>query len=417
MLWVKMTSRSLNLLDWSNRGSKNHVTVCPLVLAGTSSPLYLDSVEAVDRFLESITGTHVLAIDTEGASFHRYVDRIYLLQITAEQRHAIIDPLRVQAPQQLGALLEAPEVEVVFHDADYDLRLLHQDYGWRVNNIFDTRVAAQLLGIKAFGLAALLDSYFGVRLDKKHQRADWSMRPLPEEMLNYAAQDTMHLLQLRDRLKDQLEKKGRLGWAQEEFQRLEGTRWEDADDDVAFLRVKGARELSRRELALFRELVGWRDGVARALDRSTFRVAGTEVLVEMSKKAPTTVDELEHTKGLARSMVGRFSGDILAAVERGKAVPENELPKFPKSLRWNRDNEYEDRVAKLKRVRDRAAAELELDPGVLFSRERLESVARKNPKDVAQLADMPDVRRWQVEVLGEDFVRNLRNGDDSPYKD
>ncbi|HPV74766.1 MAG TPA: ribonuclease D, partial [Gemmatimonadaceae bacterium] len=223
----------------------------------------------------------MLAIDTEGASFHRYVDRIYLLQLSTDAHHAILDPLKVASPSRLGALLESRDVEVVFHDADYDLRLLHQDYGWRVTNIFDTRVAAQLLGIKAFGLAALLDSYFGVKLDKKHQRADWSMRPLTADMLDYAAQDTMHLLGLRERLRSSLEQKGRWSWAQEEFNRLEGTQWQAEEDGSSFLRLKGARDLSRRELALLRELVAWRDGVAKGLDRSTFRVVTNDVLLEL----------------------------------------------------------------------------------------------------------------------------------------
>src|SRR5205823_8953037 len=137
-----------------------------------------------------------------GASFHRFVDRVYLLQLSTPAGTTIIDPLSVDvaALRPLGDVLESPAVQTVFHDADYDLRLLQQDYGWHVRNIFDTRVAAQLLGIRAFGLAALLERYFGVKLDKKHQRADWSMRPLTREMLNYAAQDTMHLLGLRDRL-------------------------------------------------------------------------------------------------------------------------------------------------------------------------------------------------------------------------
>src|SRR4029079_4760815 len=130
-------------------------------------------------------------------------------------------------PAKLGTLLEDSKVEVVFHDADYDLRLLHQDYGWNVRNIFDTRLAAQLLGIRAFGLAALLERYFDVRLDKKHQRADWSMRPLSQGMLDYAAQDTIYLLELRDRMHHDLDRAGRLDWAREEFALLEGTLWAD----------------------------------------------------------------------------------------------------------------------------------------------------------------------------------------------
>lgn len=386
---------------------------------GSNGPLYLDSAEAADTFLASIAGTRALALDTEGASFHRYVDRIYLLQLSTDRKHAIIDPLRVESPSALGTLLESRDVEVVFHDADYDLRLLHQDYGWRVTNIFDTRVAAQLLGIKAFGLAALLEGFFGVRLDKKHQRADWSMRPLPGDMLEYAAQDTMHLLQLRQRLHEALDKKGRLHWAHEEFERLEGTHWEDVGEDTSFLRIKGARDLSRRELAILRELVGWRDGMARELDRSTFRVAGNEVLLALAREAPTTTTAIEQTKGLSRSIATRQARAIVDAIARGQAVPEADLPKFPRSPRWARDPEYEDRVSKLKAVRDRRAAELELDPGVLCPRERLEAIARKNPHSPDDLVDVPDLRRWQAEVLGEDFIRALRNGkpDDSPYRE
>src|SRR5687767_11532553 len=190
----------------------------------TESLLYLDTPQQVELFLDDITGVHEIALDTEGASFHRFIDRIYLLQITTRERSAVIDPIPIGAPARLGEILEDREVEVVLHDADYDLRLLHQDYGWHVTNIFDTRIAAQLLGIKSFGLAALLEQYFDVKLDKKHQRADWSMRPLTPDMLEYAAQDTRYLLQLKDHMKGELERRGRLHWAEEAFARLEGTR-------------------------------------------------------------------------------------------------------------------------------------------------------------------------------------------------
>src|SRR3954462_6418254 len=116
--------------------------------------IYLDTAQDTSRFLHSIADVDLLAIDTEGASFHRFVDRIYLLQLSTRDRHAIIDPLPMGTPPGLGELLEGAKVEVVFHDADYDLRLLQQDYGWRVTHIFDTRIAAQLLGLTAFGLAA-----------------------------------------------------------------------------------------------------------------------------------------------------------------------------------------------------------------------------------------------------------------------
>jgi DNA polymerase I-like protein with 3'-5' exonuclease and polymerase domains len=135
--------------------------------AETATALYLDKPEAVERFLAGISDIKELALDTEGASFHKFLDRIYLLQLSTRDRSAIIDPLPIGSPARLGDLVQSKEVEVVFHDADYDLRLLHQDYGWHVTNIFDTRIASQLLGIKSFGLAALLEQFFDVKLDKK----------------------------------------------------------------------------------------------------------------------------------------------------------------------------------------------------------------------------------------------------------
>ena len=376
----------------------------------TASPTatYLDTDETVEKWLSSIRRSAILALDTEGASFHRFIDRIYLLQLSTRDLHAIIDPLPIKSPDTLGAIVEDPAIEIVFHDADYDLRLLHQDYGWQIRNVFDTRIAAQLLGIKAFGLAALLERSFGMKLDKKHQRADWSMRPLPADMLDYAAQDTMHLLGLRDILHDELEKKGRLAWAKEEFLRLEDTRWADDDKSQAFLKIKGTRDLSRRELALFRELVQWRDAAALKLDRATFRVVSNEVLFEAARTAPTAKSELGKIKGMPRGILERSGEELLEAIVRGQAVPEGELPKFPKSARWDRDPDFDHKVGALKAVRDDAATRLELDPGVLCSRERMEVVARQLPGEPAEIEQIPDFRKWQVAELGEGFVKALK---------
>ena len=371
---------------------------------------YLDTPHAVDGFMRSIAHARILALDTEGASFHRFVDRIYLLQLSTTERSAIIDPLGMDAPPGLGEMLERDDVEVIFHDADYDLRLLHQDYGWHVRNIFDTRVAAQLLGLRAFGLAALLEKYFGVKLEKKHQRADWSMRPLTKDMLEYAAQDTKYLIDLRNRMRADLEQAGRWGWAEEEFQRLEGTRWSPEEEVAAFLRMKGARDLGRRELAVLRELVQWRDAVAGELDRATFRVMSNEVLLEVARVGDASRETLGAIKGMPRSLFERRGGELVDAVRRGLAVPESDLPRFPRAPRYDRDPDFDDNVTKLRAARDVAAARLDLDPGVLCSRDRLETIARLQPQSIDRLAEVRDLRRWQIAELGEPFVAIFRNG-------
>jgi len=374
----------------------------------THEPSYIDTAAGADGFFAAVENAPTVAVDTEGASFHRFVDRIYLLQMSTRDLTAVLDPLAIGKPAALGRILESHHTEKVFHDADYDLRLIHQDYGWQTRHIFDTRVAAQLLGIRAFGLAALLERSFGLKLDKKHQRADWSMRPLPKDMLDYASQDTMYLLELRDRLAGELEAAGRWSWAKEEFERAEGTRWEVGDgEDNGYMRVKGARDLDRRQLAIFRELVRFRDGIARELDRATFRVAGNEALFAVAREAPRTIEALTVIKGVPRGIAERRGVEMLAAITRGLEVPEDQLPKFPRAPRWDRDADFDTRVNALRAVREEAAQRLGLDPGFLCAREKLEAIARKRPKTLEELAAIPELRRWQVEVMGAAFLRAM----------
>jgi ribonuclease D len=373
------------------------------------TPLYIDTPAAAAEFFASLPVGGGIALDTEGASFHKFVDRIYLLQVSAPGVTAVLDPLAIGAPPRMGELLQSRDVEVVLHDADYDLRLLHQDYGWHVAHIFDTRVAAQLLGIKAFGLAALLERYFGVKLDKKFQRADWSLRPLSKGMLEYAALDTAFLLDLRDKMRAELERAGRWGWAAEEFAGLEGTQWEPDDPATAFMRMKGARDLSRRELAVLGEVAAWRTSVAKELDRATFRVMGNEVLFELARRQPTAVADLSAIKGMPRGIVERRGRELIAAVARGAALSEDALPKYPRAARWDKDADFDERVNRLRGVRESVAAKLELDPGVLASRERLEAIARVRPKTVEELAAVPGVTKWQAEVLGEPALRAVKS--------
>jgi len=392
---------------------------------------YLDTVAAVSAFAAEIAKAPSIALDTEGASFHRFVDRVYLMQLSTREATAIVDPLPTGDLAALKPLVESPEIEIVFHDADYDLRLLRQDYGWATRRIFDTRIAAQLLGYKAFGLAALLELHFGIALDKKFQRADWSLRPLSAGMLEYASQDTMYLLGLRDILHGELAAKGRLEWAAEEFTRLEQTQWSSEDPTQLFLKVKGARDLKRRELAVLRELVPWRDGVAKELDRSTFRVVSNDVLLEICRVQPQTKQALGVIKGMPRGVLDQRGDTVLACVSRAMGLDEAELPKFPKAPRWEKDPEFDDRAARLRLVRDEVATRLELDPGVLCSREKLETIARRLPTSIEALYETPDLRRWQADLLGPGILRALASSSavtpvaapapaassDSPYRD
>ena len=157
-----------------------------------------------------------------------------------------------------------------------------------------------------------------------------------------------------------------------------------------------------------REVANWRDTVAAQLDRATFRVMGNEALFELARRTPRSVSELSAIKGMPKGMIERSGADIVAAIRRGMEAPEAELPKFPRGQRWNKDRDFDDRVARLKTVRDEAATRLELDPGVLCSRERLENIARSSAKTPGDLAAVPELRRWQIEEMGDGFLEALR---------
>jgi len=362
----------------------------------------------LDALVGRLRQEPLLAVDTEAASFHRYLDRVYLLQISSREETAVVDPLATGRLDPLGELLADPAIEIVFHDADYDLRLLNREYGYTAQNLFDTRIAAQLLNEPGVGLAALLEKYVGVRLDKRFQRADWSARPLSPEMLAYAASDTRYLLALRDTLRAQLEARARLAWAQEEFALLEDIRATPADQiEPGWLRLKGAKALRGRELAVLRELWEWRESAARRADRATFRILNNEPMLAMAKSPPTELAALKAIPGVSSDQAERRGKELLAAVRRGLELPESELPRPARPPRRVPDAAYEERLERLKVARNRLAQERELAPGVVCPNGTLEAIARLDPKTTAALAEVTELRRWQLREFGEELLKAL----------
>lgn len=370
---------------------------------------YVDTPQGIEAVAERLRGLPLVAADTEAAGYHRYLDRLSLVQLSSRDENFLVDPLAVPDLGPLGELLEDPNVETLFHDADFDLRILDRDAGIHVRGLWDTQVAAAFLGERSLGLGNVVEKYLGIHLPKEFQRADWAERPLSEGMKDYAATDTVHLPALRDRLGAELERLGRLGWAEEEFRRREEIRWTGGGDDGdAFLRVKGARDLAPRGLAVLRELYAWREGVARERDQATFRVLGNQPMLEMGLRPPRTEAALAAIRGVSPGLIARRAQEILDAVERGEEVPERELPRFPRAPRPERDPELDARTERLKAIRSRRADELNLDPGFLISRAQLEEIARANPASPAEIAEVPGVRRWQTEALGEALLAALR---------
>jgi len=354
-----------------------------------------------------LAATGLVAVDTEAASFHKYLDRVYLLQLSSREETAVVDPLAVKDLSAFAATLADPAVEVVFHDADYDLRLLHHEFGFQATHLFDTRVAAQLLDEPGIGLAALLEKYLQVHVDKRFQRADWSIRPLSPEMLAYAANDTRHLAELRDFMRNRLIELGRLAWAEEEFVVMEGARWDTTDAEPGWLRLKGAKLLKPRELAVLRSLHQWRDEQARRLDRAAFRILNNEPILAMAKTPPRDMEALKRIPGVGPDQADRRGRQILAAVEEALALPDSDLPRLERAPRRAADPALDARLERLKLARNRLAARYPLQPGVLCPNGTLEAIARANPKTLEELGTTPALRRWQVSEIGAELLAAL----------
>jgi ribonuclease D len=379
------------------------------IFADMAAPFSLINTSAeLAQLMDQLRKEPVLALDTEASSFHRYKERICLIQLSTRKNTWLIDPLTVKDVAPLGRMLEDPAIEWVIHDADYDLRMLKKQYGFRAQNVFDTMVSVELLNEPELGLAANLKKHFGVVLDKKYQKADWSKRPLTEPMLAYAAMDTTHLIALRDILRRELEEKQRMTWAQEEFEALVKIPFELAvTEEPAFVRMKGAKALKPRQLAILREVHAWREIMAEKLDRAPFMVLGNDVLLEISRNPPADMKALEALKGVGQSTIQRSGIAIMKAIERGLAVPREEWPKLARPKRWDRDDDYEDRLKRLKQRRDKIAQERGLLQGIVSPNHVLMEIARLLPGDLEALGGIEGVRKWQIREFGAELLSAL----------
>jgi len=371
-------------------------------------PILVDPAALAD-FAIQLRRESIIAVDLEADSLHSYQDKVCLLQFSTPTATVLVDPLAIGDLSCLKSVLADGAVRKIFHAADYDIRCLHRDFDIEIRGLFDTMIACQLLGEPKVGLADALNKYLGVELDKRYQRADWSKRPLEEGMIRYAAEDTRHLHKLAELLEAQLVAKGRLAWAEEEFALLQQVRHNSSDGPL-FLRFKKAGTLERRPLAVLEALLHWRDKEAQRRNCPPFKVLNNAPLLEVARSMPTDMRALAGVEGMVPRLVTRYGGALLTAVEVGRAVPEADLPIYPRGEPRQRDPEAEARVLLLKKWRTRMAAELEMDPGVLINNSLLEEIARRQPTCVEELAGLEAMKNWQRKVLGEGIVGALRAG-------
>ena len=349
----------------------------------------IDTQAKLAAFLPVVNSAAWLAIDTEADSLHAYPEKVCLIQISTAAGDRLVDPL---AAMDINPFLDAlVGRELIFHAADYDLRLLKKHHDFTPTEIFDTMLAARLLGEKQFGLGALVEKFLGVKLDKGPQKADWAQRPLTQRMEDYARNDTRYLKTLEEKLRAELIAKNRLAWHQESCARLiaESSVPPVIDPDDVW-RIKGSTFLERGALAVLREMWHWREAEAIAASRPPFFVLSHESMVAIS----AAVSEQQPFEPLIPPrMHPRRRETLLAAIRAAQAVPPE---KFPEKIRHHsqRPTEAEfKRFRDLEKIRNQHAHGLQLDPTLIAPKSVLGDLARDWDRHAAELMN------WQRELL------------------
>ena len=347
-----------------------------------------------------------LAVDLESNSMYAYRERVCLIQISTPDTDYIIDPLGDFDLGGLRPLMESPEVEKVFHAAEYDLMLLLRDFGWSLQNLFDTMWAVRILGQKRVGLANVLEKYYDVKLDKKFQRSNWCQRPLQEEALRYAQLDTHYLLRLRDDLARELQAQGHWEEAQESFAAQCDVKLPDLSfsrDD--FWSMNGAQNLSPESKAVLQALTIFRNDEAQRRDRPPFKILGDRTLLALAEIRPHYNDELHDINGLSYRLVRRYGRRLISLIRQAEQQPP---PRRPKRGPRTPDDVIE-RYEALHQWRKLRARARGVESDVIVSRDELWQIAHLNPADVEALAGAGVLRPWRLRTYGAEIIAALRS--------
>ena len=355
----------------------------------------------LEALVDELTTCRALGIDTEGDSLHHYTEKVCLIQLTAFGGASwLVDPLALPDLSPLGPILADPSVVKVVHGGDNDVTSMRRDFGFTFRTMFDTSIAARLLGDTELGLQALVRNELGVELSKGSQKDDWSMRPLTAKQETYALADVAHLMALAANLTERLAEAGRTAWAREEFEALAllppADKRRGPDE---FRRLKGSMKLSRRQQAVLRELYLWREERAAAADRPPFKIVGPEILLALAELASPTLDDVDRVLS-AYPRQARQAEVVLEAIARGLELPDDELPRREPSSQPPMPASARRRVDALRAWRGDQATRSQLDPSIVMSQRLLERLALAAPQTLVELAAIEGVRRWRVAEWG-----------------
>lgn len=370
---------------------------------------FVGSEKELQQVCEQLLTEKIIGVDLEADSMHCFREKICLIQIATKDRAFLIDPFEVRAAPFFVQVLEDSDVMTVFHGSDFDIRSLDREYQARVKNLFDTEIACRFLGVRERGLGALLKKHFDVDANKKFQKEDWSKRPLTHDMIDYSVMDVRHLVRLQEILSRQLEERGRLAWAKEEFEIQSRVRYEDNNTLPLFTKFKGAGKMDNRSLAILENLLRMRLSIARKKDLPLFKVISNTSIQTMALERPVTVDHILEIHALSPKQAAMYGQACVEAITQGLCLAHRDLPSYPKTRRPARDEKAEARASRLKRMREKLSLAMGMEPGFLLNNALIETISVKNPSTCEALSGIEPIRRWQVEAMGDHILRALKH--------
>ena len=369
--------------------------------------LNIATYSELERFANRLAKQRIIGVDLEADSMYHFREKVCLIQITTSHTTAVIDPLQLDNLTVLKPVFKRRDILKVFHGADYDIRSLYRDFKININNLFDTELACRFLGFKETGLEAVLKKRYNVRLDKKYQRKDWSKRPLPQEMIAYAAKDVRYLIPLAKSLQQELKNKGRLGWVEEECHHLSRVRPANNNSRPLFVAFKGAGKLGPRGLAVLEELLQMRKKIALRQDKPLFRIIGNKSLLKLAEARPQNLTKLKKSEILGSKQFDRYGSSIMAAVTKARQIPTKNLPKYPRKTAPMVPAIVAKRVKELRTWRDRMAEQLKVDPAIICTKALISAIAVQKPVNKSSLSKIKGLKNWQVTEFGRDIINIL----------
>jgi ribonuclease D len=365
-------------------------------------PTWVATEEALKNMIAALEKEPSVAVDTESNSLYAYQEQVCLIQFSTPAEDFLLDPLALPNLEQLAPLFANPKIEKIFHAAEYDLICLERDFGFKFNNIFDTMIAARILGYTAVGLGKLLDQKFDVEVDKKFQKANWGKRPLTDEMLNYARLDTHYLIALRALLKQDLIDQERWALAQEDFEMATTVNGNNHRQQVAIWeRVGGRTKLDLRQATVLNEICLAREEIAAKMNRPTFKVISNKLLIRLAEEKPRSRDELT-SSGMTEHQIRRFGRAFLRAIRHGLQAELVKPTRHPRP-----SDAYLLRLDKLRNWRKERAKGMGVESDIVLPRILMEEIAKAAPQNDVELEEVMQKSPWRLAQYSNEILKQI----------